>query len=143
MSTKSEILAFVFGVLLIFLTFGDDHLSRSIGNLDTIFGIGFWPIMDVFLPLATIAIFLLYGHEKGNGLKISPKTVLLFLSFLAVLTLTVADDITSVLKIPFNEPNAYWIVIMWVYPVYSFAAFLLFGKINQTKTRIQEKKFQR
>jgi hypothetical protein len=130
MSYRSEILAFAFGMLLIFLTFGDDYLSRNIGNLDTIFGHGLWPVLDVVWPIATIAIFLLYGREKGNGLKINPTTVLLFLSFLTVLTLIDADDIAFVLRIPFNEPKAYWTVVMWVYPVYSAVAFFLFGKIK-------------
>jgi hypothetical protein len=139
MSYRSEILAFAFGVLLIFLTFGDDYLSKNIGNLDTIFGLGLWPVLDVVWPVATIAIFLLYGREKGNGLKINPTTVLLFLSFLIVLALIDADDIALILRIPFNEPKTYWIIVMWVYPVYSGVAFFLFGKMNQTKTQIQKK----
>jgi hypothetical protein len=139
MSFRSEILAFAFGTLLIFLTFGDNYLSRNIGNLDTIFGHGLWPILDIVWPVATIAIFLLYGREKGNRLKINPTTVLLFLSFLTVLTLIDADDIAFVLRIPFNEPKTYWNVVMWVYPVYSFVAFFLFGKINQAKNADLEK----
>jgi branched-subunit amino acid permease len=139
MSYRSEILAFAFGMLLIFLTFGDDYLSINIGNLDTIFGLGLWPVLDVVWPIATIAIFLLYGREKGNGLKINSTTVLLFLSFLTVLMLIDADDIAFVLRIPFNEPKTYWIIVMLVYPVYSGVAFFLFGKINQAKTPIQKK----
>jgi len=60
-------------------------------------------------------------------------TVLLFVSFLAVLMLIEADDIAHGLHIPFNEPTAYWTVVMWVYPVYSAIAFFLFRKVNQTK----------
>ena len=133
MDFKSEFLAFAFGALLVFQTFGDDYLSRNIGNLDTIFGIGLWPIVDIVLPVATIAVFLLYGCEKGKKLKINPMTVLLFVSFLAVLMLIEADDIAHGLHIPFNEPTAYWTVVMWVYPVYSAIAFFLFRKVNQTK----------
>ena len=131
MSYRSEILAFAFGMLLIFLTFGDDYLSKNIGNLDTIFGLRFWPVLDVVWPVATITVFLLYGREKGNGLKINPTTILLFLSFLTVLMLITVDDITLVLRIPFNEPNTYWTVMMWVYPVYSSIAFFLFGKKHE------------
>lgn len=139
MSYRSEILAFAFGMLLIFLTFGDDYLSINIGNLDTIFGLGLWPVLDVVWPIATIAIFLLYGREKGNGLKINSTTVLLFLSFLTVLMLIDADDIAFVLRIPFNEPKTYWIIVMCVYPVYSGVAFFLFGKKHETmKTALQK-----
>jgi len=139
MGFRSEILAFAFGMLLIFLTFGDAYLSKNIGNLDTIFGLGLWPVLDVVWPVATIAIFLLYGREKGNGLKINSTTILLFLSFLTVLTLITADDITLVLRIPFNEPNTYWIVMMWVYPVYSGVAFFLFGKKHETMRTVLQK----
>ncbi len=138
MGFRSEFLAFAFGALLIFLTFGDDYLTKNIGNLDTIFGHALWPVIDIVLPIVTIAVFLLYGREKGNKLKINPTTVLLFLSFLIVLALIDADDIARVLRIPFNEPILYWTVVMWVYPVYSFVCFLLFGKINQAKTKIQK-----
>ena len=139
MSYRSEILAFAFGALLIFLTFGDDYLSKNIGNLDTIFGLGLWPVLDVVWPIATIAIFLLYGREKGNGLKINSTTVLLFLSFLTVLMLITVDDITLVLRISFNEPNTYGIVMMWVYPVYSGVAFFLFGEKHETmRTALQK-----
>jgi hypothetical protein len=133
MGLRSEFLAFSFGALLIFQTFGDDYLSRNIGNLDTIFGHGLWPVVDIVLPIATIAIFLLFGCEKGKRIKINPMTVLLFLSFLAVLILIDIDDIAHGLHIPFNEPTAYWIVVMWVYPIYSAIAFFLFRRINQTK----------
>jgi hypothetical protein len=132
MSYRSEIFAFAFGVLLIFLTFGDEYLSSNIGNLDTVFGLGLWPVIDVVLPIASVAVFLLYGREKGNGLKINPATVLLFLSFLIVLALIDADDIASILRISFNEPKTYWTIVMWIYPVYSGVAFFLFGKINQS-----------
>jgi hypothetical protein len=95
--------------------------------------------MDVVWPVATIAIFLLYGREKGNGLKINPTTVLLFLSFLTVLTLITADDISLVLRIPFNEPKTYWTIVMWVYPVYSAVAFFLFGKKHEImRTALQK-----
>ncbi len=98
-----------------------------------------WPVLDVIWPVATMAIFLLYGREKGNGLKINPTTILLFLSFPIVLTLIDADDITFVLRIPFNEPRIYWIIAMWVYPVYSGVAFFLFGKKHETMRAVLQK----
>jgi hypothetical protein len=93
--------------------------------------------VDIVLPVAFIVVFLLYGCEKGKKLKINPMSVLLFLSFLSVLMLIDFDDIAHGVHIPFNEPTAYWAIVMWVYPVYSAIAFFLFRKINQTKVPTQ------
>ena len=49
-------------------------MSSFIGNLDTIFGIGAWQLLDVAYPVASIAVFLLYGRAKG-GLRISALTI--------------------------------------------------------------------
>ena len=42
MCFRSEVLSLAFGMLLILLTYGDAHMSSSVGNLDTIFGIDAW-----------------------------------------------------------------------------------------------------
>ncbi len=70
MSIKSEIFALFFGVLLILVTFGDDHFGATlsgvgIGNPDTVFGISFWPVLDVIYPLASIAVFF--------GIRLDPQ----------------------------------------------------------------------
>jgi hypothetical protein len=132
MSLKSEMLAFVFGILLVLVTFGDDHLP-DIGNLDTIFGLRFWPLMDVIYPLASILVFILYGHEKGEGnMKTSTLTVLAFLSYIVVLILVTLDDFIDVLNLNITLPGTYWITIMWLYPIYSSIVLFIFGKANQT-----------
>lgn len=129
---KSEILTLIFGMLLILVTFGDSHTNRVVGNLDTIFGQTLWPVLDILYPLASISVFLLYGYVKGNGLKINSMTVLLFASFIAVLTLFIFDDILQPLNIMLLIPKTYWIIIMWVYPIYSIFAFFLFGRMHKT-----------
>lgn len=130
MSFKSEALALAFGALLILLTFGDAHLSRSVGNLDVIFGGGFWPWLDVVYPLASIAVFLLYGWVKG-GLRISVLTVAVFVSYLLALALISLDDIAVVLHLSLGLTKAYWVVAEWSYPLYSIFAFFIFGRANQ------------
>lgn len=134
MGLRSEILALAFGALLIFITFGDSHIFVVVGNLDTIFGLAFWKPLDVFYPLATITVFLLYGRDKGKGLKINKITLLLFASFIAALALVNIDDIVEVLNITLVLPKAYWIAIEWIYPIYSSIAFFLFGKTHETCT---------
>ena len=59
MGLRSEITAFTFGVLLILVTFGDAHLSGTVGNLDTTFGLVLWKPLDALYVLASIAVFLL------------------------------------------------------------------------------------
>jgi len=130
MRLKSEVLALAFGMLLILVTFGDAHLARHIGNLDTIFGLGFWRLLDVLYPLLSICVFLLYGREKG-GLKINPLTVGLFISYLVALALVSVDDIALVLNLPITPPRTYWIAMEWFYPIYSIIAFFIFGRANQ------------
>ncbi len=132
---KSEVLAFAFSVLLILVTFGDDHLGRiggvAIGNLDTIFGYRLWPAMDVIYPLAAIVVFLLYGFAKGGKLRINLKTALLFASFLLALALMNGDDLAIGLNLIIEFPHAYWVAISWIYPLYGAAAFFLFGKLHE------------
>ena len=133
MRLKSEILALVFGALVILLTFGDSHLVRYIGNLDTIFGLAFWKPLDVLYLLASIAVFLLYGKVKG-GLRFNVVTMLVFISYLFALALISLDDIVLVLNLQITLSKDYWIAVEWFYPIYSSIAFFIFGRAQ----RVQE-----
>ena len=136
MNMKAEMLSFAFGALVIFVTFGDSHLTNWIGNLDTIFGLMFWQALDVVYPVATIVVFLLYGWVKGGRLHITLVTVLVFASFLATLALINIDDLAAALHFTNVTSKVYWTIMLWVYPLYAFAAFFVFGKLNQNqKTR--------
>jgi hypothetical protein len=132
MGLRSEILALAFGALLIFVTFGDGHIYWFVGNLDTIFGLAFWRALDTFYPLASIAVFLLYGWVKGNGLKFNKITILLLTSFAIILILINIDDFVQLLNITLAPSKTYWTLMMLVYPVYSSIAFFLFGKKQET-----------
>ncbi len=131
MTLKSEVLALFFGMLLILITFGDAYLKPFIGNLDTIFGLQFWKALDTIYPLAAIAVFLLYGWVKGKGLRVNVTTIFLFISFLGVLFLVNIDDFFQVFNIAIKPSGAYWVLMMWVYPVWAGVAFLLFGLENE------------
>ncbi len=139
MALRTEVLAFLFGALVILVTFGDDYLRVeggriTVGNLDTIFGFGFWQVLDVVYFGASIAVFLLYGWTKGGGrLRLNLVSVFLFASFLALLASISIDDFARVLHLSFNPPAVYWDVVSWVYPAGSFVAFFLFGTANQAK----------
>lgn len=126
---KNEILALIFGMLIILVTFGDAHLSSQIGNLDTIFGLTYWKLLDVIYPVASIIVFLLYGKIR-NSIKLNLQKILILLSFLIVLSLISLDDIAIVLNLPIDFSNEYWIMIEWIYPIYAAIAFFLFGKIK-------------
>ncbi len=135
MTAKADFLALAFGALLVLLTFGDNHLGRmdgnvTIGNLDTIFGIRLWPVLDVIYPLATIAVFLLYGLAKGGRLRITWKTFLLFVTFLLALALMIIDDLAIGLHRPIQLSYTYWVLISWIYPIYSGIAFFYFGRLH-------------
>jgi hypothetical protein len=130
MGWKSEIMALTFGVLLVLLTFGDSHLVGHIGNLDVIFGHFFWKPLDVLYPLASIAVFLLYGKVKG-GLKFNAVAILTFLSYLFALALISSDDIANVLNLQVTLSKDYWMAVEWFYPIYSSIAFFIFGRVNE------------
>jgi hypothetical protein len=130
MGLKSEIIALAFGALLILLTFGDSHLVGHVGNLDVIFGHVFWKPLDVLYPLASIAVFLLYGKVKG-GLRFNVVTTLVFLSYLFALALISLDDISLVLNLQVTLSKDYWIAVEWFYPIYSSIAFFVFGRGSQ------------
>ncbi len=136
-SLQAEILALAFGMLLILITFGDNHLVWNIGNLDTIFGRTFWRVFDVLYPLASILVFLLYGKAKG-GLRISTLTIAAFLSYLIVLTLVIIDDVAVVLNLPITPTTSYWTVVEWIYPIYSSLAFFIFGELNHSEENKSE-----
>lgn len=130
MGLKSEITALAFGVLLILLTFGDNHLVDEVGNLDTIFGHAFWKPFDVLYVLASVAVFLLYGKVKGS-LRFNMATMLTFLSYLFALALISLDDIAFVLNLQITLPKDYWIAVEWLYPIYSSIAFFIFGRASK------------
>ena len=130
MSLKSEILALVFGVLLILLTFGDAHLALNVGNLDLVFGQPFWPLSDVVYALASVVVFLFYGRVDG-GFKINVLTVGMFLTYLVALALISLDDIGMVLHISLTLTKDYWFGAEWFYPIYSSIAFFIFRRANQ------------
>jgi len=131
LGVKSEFLALGFGVLLVLVTFGDDHLGMAVGialgNLDTMLGKTLWPIMDTIYPLATIAFFLLYRFEKQGNLRIDLKSALIFISFLLAMSLMNVDDFALVLNVRAQFPIAYWVTISLIYPLYGLFAFFLFG----------------
>ena len=129
MGLKSEIIALTFGALLVLLTFGDSPLAHNVGNLDTIFGHDLWKPLDVMYPLASIAVFLLYGKAKGS-LKFNVATMLVFLSYLFALALISLDDIALVLNLQITLPKDYWIAVEWFYPICSSIAFFIFGRTN-------------
>ncbi len=139
MTFKSEFLALIFGLLLVFITFGDQPLGAlqgtTIGNLDTIFGLRFWPIMDIIYPLSAIAVFLLYGWVKGGELRIKLTTLLVFTSFLAVLFLVSTDDIAQVFDLTVQLSRNYWISVSLTYLVVSSFAFFIYGKLNEKKIK--------
>lgn len=130
MGLKTEIIALTFGVLLILLTSGDNHLVYNVGNLDTIFGLAFWEPLDVLYPLASIVAFLLYGKAKG-GLKFNIVTILAFLSYLFALALISLDDTTPFFNLQITLSKDYWIAVELFYPIYSSIAFFIFGRANQ------------
>ena len=59
----SDTLALFFGLLVIFLNFGDDHTGPTIGNLDTVFGLRFWPFVDVIVLWFRLLFFWLMAGE--------------------------------------------------------------------------------
>ena len=130
---KSEVLAVVFGMLIILTTFGDNGVPNpSVGNLDSIFGLSpsFWhSFMDVLYPLASIIIFLLYGKVRGV-LRIRVSTILVFLIFLMSLAMIIIDDILGVLGYSPILPDLYEGIAQWVYLSVAIGSFLAFGWIS-------------
>ncbi len=136
---KAEVLALSFGALIVLVTFGDAYLQPFIGNLDTIFGLSLWKVLDVLYPALSILVFLFYGRLKGGSLKLDLVTIGLFVSFLAALFLINIDDFLQVLNVGYKPSQAYWTVMMWIYPFYAATAFLLFGERNRLSRLIFHK----
>jgi hypothetical protein len=132
MSWKSDVIALVFGMLLILVTFNDSHLAGNVGNLDSIFGHGAWQLLDVAYALCSIVVFLLYGLAKG-GLRFNVRTIAVFLSFLVASALISIDDIAFVLHLSIALPKSYWVAVEWFYPIYSILALFVFGRESQVK----------
>ncbi len=126
MSWKSELLALVFGMLTILIIFGDGLPGQGVGNLDTVFGQAYWPLMDVVYPLASIIVFLLYGRVKGS-IHIHISTTLLFVAFLAGILIMQFDDLFVVIGHPIKLSWTYWAVARWSYLVISTSTFITYG----------------
>jgi hypothetical protein len=122
---KSESLALAFGMLMILVIFGDQAQIR-VGNLDTIFGQTLYPLMDVIYPLASMAVFILYGKSKG-AVKFRLRSNLLLLTFFAAQILIQLDDIFEVFNHPVILPNLWWFVVRLLYLFIAPVAFFAFG----------------
>jgi hypothetical protein len=138
MGFRKEILAFVFGVLLVLVTFGDNHLGSilgiPVGNLDAVFGQGFWPVFDVLYPLAIIGVFLVHGWSKGVKLRVKSASMFVFVLFIVLLGLMNLDDFIIGLDhlglgLMFYPPLGYWVMISWLFPFYSIVAFFVFERM--------------
>jgi ABC-type xylose transport system permease subunit len=142
MNFKPMILSLAFGMLLILMDFNDNSpISPSIGNLDQIFGPRMWYPVEAIYPLASIAVFLLFGFECRNiGRKEQKKTperlgyqlvltAMTFVAYLALLGLDDFDDISKVLNLHLILGMNYWFATEAIYPVGSIILFLVFGKI--------------
>lgn len=127
MDWKSEILALVFGVLIILIIFGDAAQLSWVGNLDTIFGVTYSSLMDIIYPLASIVIFFLYGKTKGN-LDLKLRSIVLFVAFLIAILIMQFDDIFEVLNHPIILPVIYWTIARWVYLFTALTTFFAFGR---------------
>ena len=138
MSFKSEFLALLFGLLLVFITFGDQPLGTvsgiTVGNLDTIFGLQLWPVMDVVYPALAICVFLLYGWAKRGEFRFKAGTFLLFASFLIMLFLISIDDAAQVFGESFHFSSTILIVVSWAFLILGGLIFLFYGKLNEKKS---------
>jgi hypothetical protein len=129
---KSQALAFIFGMLVILIIFGDavqvspvGNLSQ-VGNLDTIFGETYWRLIDVLYPLASILTFLFYGGSRGR-IKITPATILLFIAFLVSLGLIQLDDFFVLFNHVVALSETYWFVARLQFLFVSAVTFFAFG----------------
>ena len=124
----SDFYALFFGMVVILIIFGDNRPIPYVGNLDVIFGRGLWPVMDVIYPVASIALFLLYGRSKGP-LKIKPGSIWPFLIFLAAALMIQIDDIFQALHHTIVLPDTYWTAARWLYFIIAVGTFFSFGAI--------------
>ena len=133
MKWKSESLALVFGMLIILIIFGDAAWVSGVGNLDTIFGQTYFPLMDILYPLASIVVFLLYGKSKGS-LHVRSTSVMLFVAFLAAIVIMQFDDIFVVFNRPITLPAVYWAIARWMYLITAITTFFAFGESCKSKS---------
>jgi len=133
MNWKSESLALVFGMLIIFMIFGDAALLDWVGNLDYAFGHIFWPATDLIFPLSSILVFLLYGWSKG-GLHLQRTSILLFLAFLTAIIIMQFDDIFVVFNHPITLPTIYWTTARILYLFTALTTFFAFGRSCKNKS---------
>jgi hypothetical protein len=126
-SWQSEFFALVFGILMVLVLFGDKTQIAEVGNLDCIFGQALGHLMDVIYPIASMAIFILYGKSKGV-IKFRDKSILWLLTFFAGQVIIQFDDIYSVV---FNHtitlPNIWWTMARILYFVIAVVTFFAFG----------------
>jgi hypothetical protein len=137
------IISTAFGILLILMDFNDNSpLSLGIGNLDQIFGPSIWYVVEVIYPLASIAVFLLFGLVYRNiGRKEPKKTAkrrsyqmflesITLVLYLLLLGLDDLDDFSKALNLHLVLGANYWFVMEAIYPVVSIILLLIFGKIG-------------
>ena len=130
-SWKSESIALVFGALIVFNLFEDRAQLDWVGNLDAIFGLTFWPLMNVVYPLAAVVVFLLYGKSKGS-LHFQWTSIMLFAAFLAATVILRLDDVFKILNYIgidylIDLPAIYWTVARCLYLFTAIGTFFTFG----------------
>ena len=139
MSFKSEFLALIFGLLLVLITFGDQPLGTvsgiTVGNLDTIFGLQLWPVMDIVYPLLAITVFLLYGWVKSGEFRFRTETLLLLASFLALLFLINIDDVGQIFDLTIRLSRTRLMVVSGAFLILGSLVFLTYGKLNEKKPK--------
>jgi hypothetical protein len=131
---KSELLALVFGLLMVLVIFGDQAGVTGVGNLDTIFGSSRWFLMDIVYPLSSLIVFLIYGKSKGR-LEINRRSVLTLLAFLVAQIVIQFDDFVVLFYREVAFPQIYWTVIRLVYLFAAPGAFLAFGSACAANAR--------
>ncbi len=139
----SEILALIFGAFVVFNVFEDRAPIHWVGNLDTIFGVTHYRLVDVIYFLVPVAVFLLYGKSKGN-LRLRATSALLFATFLAALLLLRLDDVVAVfnyvglfspIDVEADSWTSYWIVAACLYSAVSIFTFFSFGRSCAANSR--------
>jgi hypothetical protein len=137
MNWKSEILALAFGGLVVCEIFGDQWFFQGVGNLDAIFGTtnGSYRIMDLFYPLASLGVFLLYARSKGP-IPINLVSAVLLAVFLIALVVMQFDDLFVAFYHRITLPSAYWAFARVFYFAVSISTFFLFGALCGKKGRL-------
>jgi len=108
------------------MTFGDAAQPIGVGNLDNAFGHFFWPATDLIFPLASVAVFLLYGKSKGV-LHLRRANIMLFIAFLGAIIMIQLDDIFKIFDFSIILPIIYYPVARWVYAFTAITTFLALG----------------